>query len=155
MQQELDSHNSTTSVTGITEPSEGNNKLGALVTGGLLLVFIGALVMAYQLGIGTLTRPGPGLWPFFVSIIGAALSVATLIKGSAWRPSPIGTYRWTHVMMALVITYAILLPILGYIPATVFLCLGITKIIGSMGWASSVTTSIMTPLASYFVSTLR
>lgn len=138
-------------VMNLSDSSKGSNKIGSLVTCGLLLFFLGFIVLSYQLGIGTLTRPGPGLWPFFVSISGAGLSVVSLIKGSAWTPSPIGTYRWTHVMIAVVVVYAGLLPIVGYIPATVLLCLAVAKLIGSMRWISSIVTAIITPAASAFV----
>lgn len=58
-------------VMNLSDSSKGSNKIGSLVTCGLLLFFLGFIVLSYQLGIGTLTRPGPGLWPFFVSISGA------------------------------------------------------------------------------------
>lgn len=131
--------------------NQGNKRNGIIVVGALIAFFLGVLFVTYQLGFGTLRQPGPGLWPFVVALAGLLLSVYTLLKKPDWAPSPIGTYKWTRFMMALVIGYGVALPVLGYLLATTGLCLGVTRIIGKMGWVSSGTTSVLTATLSYMV----
>jgi putative tricarboxylic transport membrane protein len=50
-------------------------RLGSVVS---LLLGIFALVMAYSLRIGEFTRPGPGLWPFLISVTIVLSSIALL-----------------------------------------------------------------------------
>ena len=51
--------------------------------GALVGVAIGAggAVLAYGYGLGNLQKPGPGLWPFIVSVVITTLSVILLVVG--------------------------------------------------------------------------
>ena len=51
---------------------------GALVS---LAVGLTGAVLAYGYGLGTLRRPGAGLWPFAISMVIVVLSVALLVVG--------------------------------------------------------------------------
>lgn len=50
----------------------GAHKLGAVV---VLALALATVATSYQLSLGSLTAPGPGLWPFFsgVALVGCAL----------------------------------------------------------------------------------
>ena len=52
--------------------------VGALVA---LALGLGGAVLAYGYGLGSLREPGPGLWPFLVSLVLVGLSVALLVVG--------------------------------------------------------------------------
>ena len=49
----------------------------------LLAVFVAALVTSLEYSLGDALGPGPGFFPFWLSLIGAALTVAVLIED--WR----------------------------------------------------------------------
>jgi lysylphosphatidylglycerol synthetase-like protein (DUF2156 family) len=56
--------------------------VGSLVP---LAVGVASLVWATQLGVGSPTQPGPGLWPFAISVVLAASSVVLLVFGRGRR----------------------------------------------------------------------
>ena len=58
---------------------------------GLVTLTVGILgaVLAYGYGLGSLQRPGPGLWPMVCSMVIVVLSAVLLIIGRGWTdPSP-------------------------------------------------------------------
>lgn len=57
----------------------------------LLAVGVAALAGAYGLGLGELTRPGPGLWPFLVAVLVTGTTAALVVVDD-----PADYERWTH-----------------------------------------------------------
>ena len=47
----------------------------------VLAIGLGATILAYGYGLGSLRRPGPGLWPFMVSVLIVVLAVVLLVVG--------------------------------------------------------------------------
>ncbi len=52
--------------------------VGALVG---IAVGVGGAVLSYGYGLGSMREPGPGMWPFIVSVVIATLSVLLLVVG--------------------------------------------------------------------------
>ena len=66
--------------------------VGALVA---LAIGVTGAVLAYGYGLGTLRRPGAGLWPFIISIVIVVLAVVLLVVGRTLEDSE----RFTRVSL--------------------------------------------------------
>lgn len=139
-----------------TEASDGstsipNPTVGRIAMAALFLLFVTVIYLSYSMGVGSPANPGPGLWPMTVGVLGAALSLILVIKGSSWLPSESGTYRWTLIIALTICGYMILLPVLGFVVTTAILCFVVTRIIGQSGWVTSIATTILAPVLAYIV----
>lgn len=133
------------------EQPPANPVVGRVCAVVLLLLFAGGVYEAYSLGVGSPANPGPGLWPMFISSIGAALSVVLVIRGTSWLSSELGTYRWSLIMALAIGGYMIALPLLGFLVATALLCLLVTRVLGGAGWITTIATAVLAPVLSYVV----
>src|SRR3954470_20485874 len=75
--------------------------IGALVG---VAVGIGGAALAFSYGLGSLSEPGPGLWPFIVSALIAVLSVALLFVGRGLADSEAFT-RSSWLPLAGIVTF--------------------------------------------------
>ena len=76
--------------------------------------------LAYGYGLGTLRRPGPGLWPFIVSCLIVALAVVLLVVGRHLDDTEKFTRSSLLVAVgaATFVALGFLLPVIGFeIPA--------------------------------------
>ncbi|MFG1910257.1 tripartite tricarboxylate transporter TctB family protein [Kribbella sp. NPDC048928] len=84
----------------------------AIVAG---LVGLAGLIGSLALGLGRLTQPGPGLWPFVVSVVVTVLSAVLAVVG---RPGT-DTEKFsrasvlTAVAIGTLVVFAGLLPVIG------------------------------------------
>ena len=130
-----------------------------------LAVALGITWSGWELGLGTLSDPGPGGMIFWVGTAMTALSLATLVaalvqapaNGSAglaspW-PNPWHGTRWWLVpyAVALLALYAWLLPALGFIATTTLLLLALFATIDRQGWIAPPLGAIGATLAAYIV----
>ena len=116
-----------------------------------LAIGIGAAVLAYGYGLGSLRRPGPGLWPFAVSFLIAALAVMLLVVGRHLDDAEKFTRASLLVLAggATFIGLGLLLPTIGFeIPA---ILLGIVwlRFLGGESWRSTIVISVATTAAFY------
>lgn len=120
----------------------------------VVLVFgIGAAVLAYGYGLGSLRRPGPGLWPFAVSVLIAVLAVLLLVVGRHLDDAEKFTRSSLLVLAggATFVGLGLLLPIIGFeIPAV---ALGIVwlRFLGGESWRSTIVISVATTAAFYLL----
>ena len=123
---------------------------GALVA---LAVGVTGAVLAYGYGLGTLRRPGAGLWPFTISIVIVVLAVILLIVGRKLEDSE----RFTRVSLLVFVggvsfvAFAALLPTIGFEIPSLLLCVVWLKFLGGESWRSTVLISVGTVAAFYLL----
>jgi len=121
----------------------------------LIAVGLFAIVEATRLDIGRFSDPGPGLFPFLAGLSLAVFSVILVVK-SRLKAGPKATSPWGHgnilkvvCVLGTVLSFRLLLPLLGY-PFTAFLSLVVLiKIVGGRRWAYIVFWSILFSASSY------
>jgi putative tricarboxylic transport membrane protein len=124
--------------------------VGALVG---IAVGIGGAVLAYGYGLGSLREPGPGLWPFVVSVLIAALSAILLIVGRGLTDSEAFTRSSALPVIGVVtfVAFGLLMPVTGFeIPALV-LCVVWLKFLGGESWRNTIVISVVTVAVFYFL----
>ncbi len=123
---------------------------GALgVAGGIIL-----LITSWQLDVGSLRLPGPGAWPFL-------LSLAFIFLGGwlLFRPDPAAKTltslepRWGRLALALVTLfgYVMILGLLGYLVATSLLLFVQLRWVESCNWRTSLLTAVLGSVISFVV----
>jgi len=124
--------------------------VGAVV--GIAIGAAGA-VLAYGYGLGSLSEPGAGLWPFIVSVLIAMLSVTLLAAGRGLTDSEAFTRSSMLPVIGVVtfVAFGLLMPLTGFeIPALV-LCVSWLKFLGGESWRNTVVISVVTVAAFYFL----
>ena len=111
--------------------------VGALVG---IAVGIGGAALAYGYGLGSLREPGPGLWPFVVSVLIAALSAILLVVGRNLTDSEAFTRSSVLPAIGIItfVAFGLLMPLTGFeIPALV-LCVVWLRFLGGESWRNTV-----------------
>ncbi len=122
---------------------------GASLVGGALLV-----VASWRLGLGMWREPGPGAWPFLLSI--------ALVPFGAWlffRPNPAAKVavhsepRWGRLALALgsMLGFVVALEPLGYLVAMALLLLVQLRFVESRSWGGSVLVAVLSSVISFAV----
>jgi putative tricarboxylic transport membrane protein len=123
-------------------------RLGALVP--LALGVFGAVV-SFGLGIGSLSDPGAGLWPFAISVAMVVASVIALLR--AKQDDDVEAFDRgilpVVLSVASLIVYAALLPMIGFEIPTVLLLVFWIKVLGKEGWRPAVTVAVVATVAVY------
>ena len=119
----------------------------------VLAIGIGGAYLAYGYGLGSLRRPGPGLWPFAVSVLIALLAIMLLVVGRHLDDAEKFTQASLLVLAggATFIGLGLLLPTIGFeIPA---ILLGIVwlRFLGGESWRSTIVISVATTAAFYLL----
>jgi hypothetical protein len=125
-----------------------------LVSSLVVLVFgVVAAVLAYGYGLGSLRRPGPGLWPFVVSIAIAVLAVILLVVGRTLADAEKFT-RASYLVLAGAATFVglgLLLPTIGFEIPAVLLGIVWLRFLGGETWRSTIVISICTTAGFYLL----
>jgi putative tricarboxylic transport membrane protein len=124
--------------------------VGALVG---IAIGVGGAVLAYGYGLGSLREPGPGLWPFVVSVLIAALSLILLVVGRGLADSEAFTRSSALPVIGVVtfVAFGLLMPVTGFeIPALV-LCVTWLRFLGGESWRNTIVISVLTTAAFYFL----
>ncbi|TFV57692.1 tripartite tricarboxylate transporter TctB family protein [Mycobacterium sp. PS03-16] len=131
--------------------------------GGPLYQTVGALVgvavgvaggfFSWGYGLGSLNEPGPGLWPFIVSVAITLMSVGLLVAGRGLTDAEAFTRSsWLPVIGVITfIAFGFLMPVIGFeIPALV---LGVIwlRFLGRETWRSTLITSVVTVTVFYLL----
>ena len=119
----------------------------------VLVLGIGGAYLAYGYGLGSLRRPGPGLWPFAVSVLIAVLAIMLLVVGRHLDDAEKFTRASLLVLVggATFVGLGLMLPTLGFeIPA---ILLGIVwlRFLGGESWRSTIVISVATTAAFYLL----
>jgi hypothetical protein len=124
--------------------------LGALV--GLAVGVCGA-VLAYGYGLGSLREPGPGLWPFLVSVLIAGLSAVLLLVGRSLTDSEAFTRSSVLPLIGAVtfVAFGLMMPLTGFEIPAVLLCVVWLKFLGGESWRNTVVISVVTVAVFYLL----
>jgi len=130
------------------------SQLGAAVVTGA----IGAagLLGSLGLGLGQLTAPGPGLWPFVVSVVITTLSMVLALTGRHGT----NTERFsrasvtTAVAVLTLVLLGVALPLIGFEIPSLLLTFVWLRFLGKESWRSSIVISVGTVVAFYVLFVL-
>jgi putative tricarboxylic transport membrane protein len=122
--------------------------VGALVG---IAVGVGGAVLSYGYGLGSMREPGPGMWPFIVSVVIATLSVLLLVGGRGLTDAEAFTRSSVLPVVGIVtfVAFGVLMPLTGFeIPA---LALGVIwlRFLGGESWRNTAVISVLTTAAFY------
>ena len=125
------------------------SQLGAaIVTAG---IGVAGLIGSLRLGLGELTAPGPGLWPFVISVVITTLSVVLGLTGR--QATDTEQFSRSSVMTAIAVTTLVLLalalPMIGFEIPSLLLTFVWLRYLGKESWRSSIVVSLGTVLAFY------
>lgn len=105
----------------------------------LLCLFGGfAVYSGYQLGFGTVSRPGPGMWPVLVGVPTLAVSAFLLFtRLSDESESAEGQRRWAWLCMLGTAGLILGVPVLGMYLSVFLYCTLVPRFISELGWVRS------------------
>lgn len=122
--------------------------VGALVA---LAVGVGGTVLAVDYGLGSLARPGPGLWPFAISVVITVLAAVLLAVGRRLEDSV--SFSRASVLPAIgVLTFValgVLMPLIGFEIPSLLLCVVWLRFLGGESWRSTIAVSVGTVAVFY------
>ena len=134
----------------------GRALVGEVLFGCVILAFgIVALVGSVQLGFGSLSQPGAGLFPFFAGlmiVIAAPIAIANSIVRRESESELIlkkNGLRTLGVMIAVFAAWILAMPTLGYVVVTFAAVLVLAKLLGLEGRLKPLALSVATALATY------
>jgi hypothetical protein len=134
----------------------GYQLAGALIG---LAIGLGGAVLAYGYGLGSLREPGPGLWPFVVSVLIASLSALLMVVGRTLGDAEKFTRSSTLVAIgaATFAGFGVLMPLIGFEIPAVVLCVIWLRFLGGESWRSTIVISVATTVVFYvlFIYGLR
>jgi putative tricarboxylic transport membrane protein len=124
--------------------------VGALVG---IAIGVGGAVLAYGYGLGSLREPGPGLWPFVVSVVIATLSVLLLVVGRGLTDSEAFTRSSALPVIGVVtfVAFGLLLPLTGFEIPALALCVIWLRFLGGESWRNTIVISVLTTAVFYFL----
>jgi putative tricarboxylic transport membrane protein len=124
--------------------------VGALVA---LAIGIGGAALAYGYGLGSLHKPGPGLWPFVVSVVIAALSAILLVVGRGLGDSEAFTRSSALPVIGAVtfVAFGLLLPLTGFEIPALALCVIWLRFLGRESWRNTLVISVLTTASFYLL----
>ncbi|TDC10648.1 tripartite tricarboxylate transporter TctB family protein [Nonomuraea longispora] len=136
-------------------PHAGPLSQVAAALAGLAAGIFGA-VGSYALGLGSLTQPGPGLWPFAISVVIVALSAALVVTGRLLEDAERFSKASLLTLVALVtlVLLAVLLPLIGFEIPSLLLVFVWLRWLGKESWRSSIVISVCTVAAFYVIFVL-
>jgi hypothetical protein len=122
--------------------------VGALVG---IAIGVGGAVLAAGYGLGSLREPGPGLWPFIVSVVIAALSVLLLIGGRGLTDAEAFTRSSVLPVVGVVtfVAFGLLMPLIGFEIPALLLCVIWLRFLGHESWRNTAVISVLTTAAFY------
>lgn len=117
--------------------------VGALVA---LAVGLAGVVLSYGYGLGSLRHPGAGLWPFIISVVIVALSLALLVGGRHLTDSErfTGSSVLPVVGLLTFLAFGFLLPVIGFEIPALLLCVVWLRFLGGECWRSAIVVSVVT-----------
>jgi putative tricarboxylic transport membrane protein len=124
--------------------------VGALVG---LAIGIGGAVLAHGYGLGSLREPGPGLWPFAVSVLIATLSLILFVTGRGLTDSEAFTRSSALPLIGAItfIAFGLLMPLIGFEIPALALCVVWLRFLGSVSWRGTIVISVLTTAVFYLL----
>lgn len=125
------------------------HRLGPLVP---LLLGLYAALSAYEMGLGELNNPGPGLWPFMVSVLIVGCSAALLVIDDRddYEPWTRGTLTIVGGLVSLGVFILLFQAIGFFIPAVLMLVLWL-RVFGEESWKWAVPLAVVGAAVFYLL----
>jgi hypothetical protein len=132
------------------DPRQGGPVLG--VVAGTLPILIGLVTLwpAAGLGLGSMTEPGPGLWPAFVASLLIASGIVIVGQGRRATDTEAFTRGTTGVAVGVagLAGYAYLFELVGFETPTVLLLVLWLRFLGGEGWITTCVVSVLATAAA-------
>jgi hypothetical protein len=121
----------------------------------LLLFSLFICLDSYRMDLGTLGRPGPGLFPFGAGLVLGILSISALFVSALREETPgeigrAGKYKILLVLCALV-AYGLTLEWAGFLVTTFGLLIFLLKVIVPQSWTRVLCSAFLSTLTSYVI----
>ena len=118
-----------------------------------LAVGVGGALLAFSYGLGSLREPGPGLWPFLVSVLIAVLSAVLLAVGRGLTDAEAFTRKSMLPVVGAVtfVAFGLLMPLTGFEIPALILCVIWLKFLGGESWRNTIVISVVTVAAFYLL----
>jgi hypothetical protein len=130
------------------------SQVGAAAVAGL--IGVGGAIGSLALGLGRLTQPGPGLWPFVVSVVVTVLSLVLAVVGR--RGTDTEKFSRSSVLTGVavlsLVLFAVALPLIGFEIPSLLLAFVWLRFLGKESWVPSVVISVGTVAAFYVLFVL-
>ncbi|MFE9202065.1 tripartite tricarboxylate transporter TctB family protein [Micromonospora sp. NPDC007230] len=133
------------------EISPGGPVLATVAGAVPVLLGLVTLWLAHGLGLGTLTEPGPGLWPTIVAVLLLVSGVALVLRARGTTDTEAFT-RGTGVVLvgaASLALYAFLFELVGFEIPTVLVLVLWLRFFGREGWRTTALVSVLTTAVLY------
>ena len=119
----------------------------------VLAIGLGATTLSYGYGLGSLRRPGPGLWPFLVSVLIVVLAVVLLVIGRHLDDAEKFTKASFLVLAggATFVGFGLMLPIVGFEIPAILLSIVWLRFLGGESWRSAIVIAFATTAAFYLL----
>lgn len=134
-------------------PPAGGLAYQIVGAGVALLVGLVGAAMSVGFGLGSLRSPGPGLWPFAVSLLITVLAVLLLVTCRQLTDSERFT-RASLLPVAGLVTFVALgalMPVIGFEIPSLLLCVVWLRFLGGESWRSTVAVSVVTVAVFYLL----
>lgn len=119
----------------------------------VLVIGVGTAVLAYGYGLGSLRRPGPGLWPLAVAIVIAGLAVVLLAICRTLDDAEKFT-RASFLALVGGVTFiglGLLMPTIGFEIPAIALCIVWLRFLGGETWRSTIVIALCTTAGFYLL----
>lgn len=130
------------------------------ISSGSLIVFsVFILVSSIRLSIGSIENPGPGFMGFVASVLLLCLSTLVLVreiaasarKHSKTLPLDWGLLKRPAILTASLALYVLILPFLGFLPATFLLIFAMLSIYDPWKWKGNLLVAFIIVNATYLI----
>lgn len=132
---------------------------GDRLSGGVLLAFSAyATYEALQLGVGSLSRPGPGFYPTLVASLLGLLACVVLVmslRSGSGAHSVSFTGRTIDILVTgvAIVVYAAVVEPIGFLPCTFTLVLALLVAYGKVPWVRGLLVATAGTVVSYVIFT--
>jgi len=125
----------------------------ANLTSSLVATALGSagMALAVSLGLGSPAQPGPGLWPFAISLVILVFGLLQIVVGRRGGEGEKFTrLSWLTVGgFATLVALVLLMPVIGFEIPSLLLCLVWMKLLGGETWRSAVLYSLLVVAGFY------
>jgi len=121
----------------------------------LLSLFVGGISLL-SLGLGTLSYPAPGFYPFLISVMLLCISLILVVRAFMGQGEDPNYYQWPSygrnvpITLGALLAYALVLEYLGYIISTSLLLVFLFKVTASRNWMVSLLMTAIVIIVSYY-----
>jgi len=126
-----------------------------------LIFGIPVVYLSYQLGLGELTRPGPGFLTFWCGLILCGLSILVFVRdriaGRGETTKGIShlwtTVKWSKalIIVLVLVAYALTFERVGFLLSTIVLLIVLFRAIDPMRWWTAIGVAVLASFVSFVV----